>query len=118
MNKDLKSNLGELNASFKEYAQTKIDLLKLSLLEKTTKFTSYLFVFQIIVKFAILIVGFGAATFAVWYGETYDNYVIGLLIATGLLIVLALIFILFRKQIITNSILRNFSEILMENEGE
>ncbi|MFA5588299.1 MAG: hypothetical protein WC987_05990 [Mariniphaga sp.] len=116
MSKDIRSNLGELNDSLKEYVQIKIDLFKLSLLEKSTKFTSYLFVFRIVLKFAILIIGFAAATFAVWYGETHDDLVGGLLIATGALIVLALVFIIFRKQVVTNSILRNFSEILLEDE--
>ncbi len=34
MSKDIRSNLGELNDSLKEYVQIKIDLFKLSLLEK------------------------------------------------------------------------------------
>lgn len=118
MSKDIKSNFGELNDSLKEYVQIKVDLFKLSLLEKTTRFTSYLFVFQVVLKFVVLIVGFAAATFAVWYGEKHDNLVGGLLIATGVLIVLALVFIFFRKQLVTNPILRNFSEILMEDEEQ
>ncbi|MBW6534816.1 MAG: phage holin family protein [Mariniphaga sp.] len=118
MSKDLTKNLGELNGSVKSYVQAKIDLVKLRFLEKTTRFTSYFFTFLVVLMFIMLVIGFGATAFAVWYGETYNNYVTGLLIAGGVLILLALIFILLRKHIVTTSVLRNFSEILFEDEDE
>jgi membrane glycosyltransferase len=118
MSKDLTKNLGELNGSVKSYVQTKIDLVKLRFLEKTTRFTSYLFTFLIVLMFLMLIIGFAASAFAVWYGETHNNYVTGLLIAGGVLILLALVFILLRKQIVTTSVLKNFSEILFEDDDE
>lgn len=118
MSKDLTKNLGELNGSVKSYVQAKVDLVKLRFLEKITRFTSYLFIFKIVLMFLMLIIGFAATAFAVWYGETYNNYVAGLLIAGGALILLALVLILFRKQIVTTSILRNFSEILFEEEED
>ncbi|WP_372950611.1 phage holin family protein [Mariniphaga sp.] len=118
MSKDLTKNLGELNGSVKSYVQAKIDLVKLRFLEKTTRFTSYLFTFLVVLMFLMLVIGFAATAFAVWYGETYNNYVAGLLIAGGVLILLAFIFILFRKQIVTTSVLKNFSEILFEDDDE
>lgn len=118
MSKDLTKNLGELNGSVKSYVQAKIDLVKLRFLEKITRFTSYLFTFLVVLMFLMLIIGFAATAFAVWYGETYNNYVTGLLIAGGVLILLALIFILLRKPIVTTSVLKNFSEILFEDEVE
>jgi uncharacterized membrane protein YqjE len=116
MSKELTKNIGELNGSVKSYVQAKIDLVKLTLLEKATRFTAYLFNFVIIVLFAVLIIGFAAAAFAVWYGQTYNNYFEGVLIAGGCLIVVALIFILFRKRIVTNPIISNFSDILFEDQ--
>ncbi|MEE4286866.1 MAG: hypothetical protein V2I31_11990 [Mariniphaga sp.] len=118
MSKDLTKNLGELNGSVKSYVQAKIDLIKLRFLEKTTRFTSYLFTFLIVLMFLMLIIGFAATAFAVWYGETYNNYVTGLLIAGGVLILLALVFILLRKQIVTASVLKNFSEMLFEDDED
>lgn len=118
MSKDLTKNLGELNGSVKSYVQAKIDLVKLRFLEKTTRLTSYLFTFLVVLMFLMLVIGFAATAFAVWYGETYNNYVTGLLIAGGVLILLALIFILLRKQIVTTSVLKNFSEILFEEDDE
>lgn len=116
MSSDLSKNIGELNGSVKSYVQAKIDLVKLTLLEKTTRFTAYLFNFIVVVLFSILIIGFAAAAFAVWYGQKHQDYFEGLLIAGGCLIVTGLLFVLFRKKVITNSVIKNFSEILFEEE--
>ncbi|SHF02256.1 hypothetical protein SAMN05444274_103279 [Mariniphaga anaerophila] len=118
MSKDLTKNLDELNDSVKNYVQVKIDLVKLRFLEKTTKFTAYFFTFLVLLMFSMLIIGFGATAFVVWYGHTYGSYVEGLLIAGGALIVLALVFVLTREQVITKSVLRNFSKILFEENEE
>lgn len=119
MSKDLTKNLGELNGSVKSYVQAKIDLVKLTLLSKTTRFTSYLFSFLIVLMFVMLIIGFAATAFIFWYGQTYNgDYFTGLLIAGGALILMALVFILLRKQIVTNSVLKSFSEIIFEEDEE
>ena len=116
MSKNLTENLGELSGSAKSYVQAKIDLTKLTLLEKVTRFTSSLFTMIVVVLFSMLVIGFGAAAFAIWYGQTYNNYFEGALIAGGCLIILGLIFVLLRHKILTNPVLRNFSDILFEDE--
>ena len=116
MSNELVKNLGELNGSVKSYVQAKIDLAKLSILEKTTRLATYLINFQVVVMFLIMALGFGAAAFAVWYGQTYNNYFEGLLIAGSSLIVICLVFVVLRKRIITASVIRNFSEILFTDE--
>lgn len=118
MSKNLTDNIGELGGSAKSYVQAKIDLAKLTLLEKVTRFTSHLFSMIVILLFSMLIFGFGAAAFAIWYGQTYNNYFEGVLIAGGCLIILALIFILLRHKIVTNPVLKNFSDILFDEENE
>ncbi len=116
MSKELTKNIGELNGSVKSYVQAKVDLVKLTLIEKTTRFTAYLFNFVVVAMFSVLIIGFAAAAFAIWYGQTYNNYFEGVLIAGGCLIVVTLLFLLFRKKIITNSVIKNFSDILFEED--
>lgn len=118
MSKDLTENIGELSGSTKSYVQAKIDLAKLTLLEKVTRFTSYFFNSIVVMLLSLLGVSFGAAAFVVWYGQTFDDYFVGLLIAGGCLIAVAVIFILLGKKIVTNSVIRNFSEILFEEEGK
>jgi hypothetical protein len=101
MSNDLTKKISKLNDSTKEYLQTKIDLIKVSLLEKSTRLTSFLINIWIIVSLFILIFGFAVATFAVWYGKTYNNYIEGLLIACGLVLFVMILFVLFRKKIVT-----------------
>jgi nitrate reductase NapE component len=116
MSNDLSKNIAELSGSVKNYVQTRVDLLKLSLLKKTSRFATYLFSVLIVVLFATLILAFVAAAFAVWYGQTYNNYVDGVLIAAGCLFVIGAVIILLRKVIITSSVIQNFSEIMFEEE--
>jgi mannose/fructose/N-acetylgalactosamine-specific phosphotransferase system component IIC len=116
MSKEFTKNLGALNGSVKNYVQTKIDLVKLTFLEKSTRFISSYFSMQIVILFAMLIIGFVAAAFAVWYGETYHNYFEGLLLAGGLLVLVGILFLILRKRIVTRFVLRNFSDIMYEDE--
>ena len=116
MSNELTKNISGLSSSAKSYVQTKVDLMKLSLLEKTSRFATYLFSVMIVVLFATLIIAFLAAAFAVWYGQTYNNYINGVLIAAGGLLVIGAVFILLRKVLITSSVIRNFSEIMFEEE--
>ncbi|MFW5755906.1 MAG: hypothetical protein ACOCWK_04845 [Tangfeifania sp.] len=116
MSKNLTENIGELSGSAKSYVQAKIDLAKLTLLGKISRFTSSLFTLIVVVLFSMLVIGFGAAAFAIWYGQTYNNYFEGVLIAGGCLILVGLVFVLLRHKILTNPLLRNFSEILFEED--
>ncbi|SHJ29604.1 Putative Holin-X, holin superfamily III [Tangfeifania diversioriginum] len=118
MSKDLAKNIGELNGSVKSYVQAKVDLAKLTLLEKVSRSISYLFNMIVVTLLFSLVIGFGAAAFAVWYGQTYHNYFEGVLIAGGFLIIVAVGFLLFRKKIVTNSVISNFSEILFEEDEQ
>jgi len=117
MSDELTKNIGELNGSVKSYVQAKIDLAKLTFIEKSTRLTGYLLNFVVIACFVMLILGFGAAAFAVWYGQSTGNYFEGLLIAGGILLGAGILFIVLRKKIVTTSIIRNFSDILF-NEPE
>jgi hypothetical protein len=118
MSSELIKNLGELNGSVKNYLEARIDLVKLTLLEKTARLATCLINYLVVVLFSVMVVVFAAAAFAVWYGQVYNNYVDGVLIAGGVIILICLIFILMRRQIITNSIIRNFSEVLFEDDNE
>ena len=116
MSKDLSKNITELNDSVKEYLSTKVDLVKLSILEKTTRFVSYVISFQILSMLIILIIAFVAVIFAVWYGQAYNNLINGLFIVSGFLVLLVLIFVLMRNKIITSNLLKNFADIMLEED--
>lgn len=118
MSKDLSDNLLELNEAVKGYIQTKLDLAKITVLEKTTRLSLYLISSLIVVLFLFLILACITTVFVVWYHDTYQNLLIGLLIAIGALVMLALSFITFGKRFITKNVLSNISEILFEEDEE
>jgi len=118
MGNKLTNNIAELNDSVKEYVQVKFDLFKLLLLKRTSEFVSYLFSYMIIILFSVMIIMFLGAAFSIWYGQKFNNYAEGILISAGVLVIIAGLFLLLRKKIITNTLLNNFSEILFEEDED
>jgi len=118
MSNDLTKNISKLNDSAKNYFQAKVDLIKISLLEKSTKITAMLINILIFILLIFWMLGFAVAAFAAWYGNTYNDYPKGILIAAGIMLILVLLFIVFRKSIITTSVLRYYSRIIFEDENE
>ena len=116
MSNKLTNNIAELNDSVKQYVQVKFDLFKLLLLKKTSNFVGYLLGYLVIILFSVIIITFLGAAFAIWYGQQFNNYFEGVLISTAFLFILAVLFILFRKRIFTNTLLSNFSEVLFEED--
>ena len=117
MSNNLKKDISNLNDSAKDYLQIKIDLIKVSLLEKSTKLISFLINMWILASILIWILGIAVAAFAVWYGKTYNNYTEGLLIAGGFMVLAAVLFIIFRNKIVTTSVLQQFSKVIFEDEN-
>lgn len=116
MSKDLSDNIVELNEAVKNYVQTKLDLVKLSLLERITKFILYVITIQIAILFIFLIITFLATAFVFWYEQTFQSIFIGLLIALGFILILGLLFFIFQKKLITKNLIKNFSEILFSED--
>ena len=116
MSKDLSDNMLELNEAVKGYIQTRLDLVKVTVLEKLVKFSLYLITFLIVVLFIFLIIACITTSFVIWYEQTYHNMLIGLLIALGFLISTCLFFIVFGKKLIIKNVLQNISEILFEED--
>lgn len=118
MSKKLSDNFSGLNAAIQEYLRLRIDILKLSLLDKTAKTSLVIISHIVFIVLAALLFLFAAAAFVVWYGQSFNDYLAGLLIIAGLIAVLGLFFIIFRKRLIANNIVRQVSSILFEEEEE
>ncbi|QIA09321.1 hypothetical protein [Draconibacterium halophilum] len=116
MSDNLTESMAGLNEAVKQYVQTRIDLVKLLFLKKTSKYMSILFGMLIIILLSTLILAFAGVMFTFWYGQTYDNYLEGASIVLGSLIFILIVFILFRKKLLTTFFLSNFSEILFEDD--
>jgi hypothetical protein len=118
MSNDLKKDMAKINDAAQEYLKVKVELLKVSLLAKLTNITASLINIWLISTFIIWILTIAAAGFIVWYGQTYNSYLTGFLLAGGFLILVLLLFIIFRKRIITNPVLRNYSEIIFDDDKD
>jgi TRAP-type mannitol/chloroaromatic compound transport system permease small subunit len=116
MSRNLTEDISELNIAVRNYVHARLDLIKLSLLDKAAKTVTVLYVLMIILFFSILIVAIGVAAFAVWYGETYNDYVGGLLISGGALLLLAVLLIVIGKKLLSNTIIRTVSKSFFKKE--
>jgi len=116
MSSDLSRHIGEFLRVLQKLAKAKIDLFKLSLIEKSSGFFGFLFSSLFAVLVAGLTVAFGAAAFAVWYQNVYGNLVEGLLIAAGMLLLVAIIFFFIGKRLLVSVVIRNLSDILFDEE--
>lgn len=118
INNELVRHLNELLSVVQKFAKAKIDLLKLSLIDKSSGFTSFIFSLLFAVLVAAMTVGFCAAAFAVWYGQQFGSYVGGLLIAAGSLLVLSFVFFLIGRRLLVSIVIKNFADILFDDDDK
>lgn len=118
MSRNLSDSIGELSDVSRKYIQTRIDLVKLTILGKATQVTTYLISSFLLTMAGALILFFGLAAFVVWYGQVYHDYLTGLLLVTGFLVFLTVLFALFKKQLITSFVLRKYASMLFEEDEE
>ncbi len=117
MKSNLSNNFSELNKTVQDYLKVHIDLAKLTALEKMTKISVYMISYLVGIILASLFFIFFASAFVFWYGYQFQDYLTGLFIVIGFIIILALFFFLFGKSSVTTSIIKNLSSILFEDEN-
>lgn len=118
MSNELTRHVEELLSVLQKLIKTKVDLLKLTVIEKSSGFASFIFSTLFAVVVAALMIGFGAAAFTVWYGETYHNYVTGLLISMAILFIVAVIFFLIGRKLLGSVVIKNLIEVLFEDKDD
>lgn len=118
MKSDLSNSITELNETVREYLKTQLEIVKLSFLEKVTRITVFLISSVIYLVFGTLFFVFAALAFVVWYESIYGDYLTGLLIVLGLVVIFGILFIIFRNSIVTSKVLRTISSILLEPEED
>ena len=118
MSKDLTDSIEQLNGSVRNYVQVKIDLIKLTVIEKAAIIVSGIYVLAVVMFFFLLIIATGIAAFAVWYGETYNDYAGGLLIAAGGLLLFTLLLVVIGKKLLSNTIIRSFADKMIKDDKD
>ncbi|MDR2085227.1 MAG: phage holin family protein [Bacteroidales bacterium] len=100
----------------KEYIRTRYDLLKLELLEKMAKIFALLF--TVIICLVLLLGAFVYFSFALVSALTplFNSPVPAFLIVGGVFVLTTVIFVVFRKQIFLNPLIKQLSKILFGND--
>ena len=97
-----------------QYGKTTLELLKLKTLDKSSDVVSNLVSWLIVLIFAVLfflILNIGAA---LWLGELLGKSYYGFFVVAGFYALLALIFGIFRKQLVKNPVNNSIIEQVLE----
>ena len=116
MRTNLADRVVRLTKALEEYFFLRIDLVKLTAIEKITKITVLIISIVVTVVLSGLFILFASAAFVVWYGQHYGDYLMGLFIISGFIVLLNVLFYLFRGQLITSSIIKALSRIFFNEE--
>jgi hypothetical protein len=117
MSYEFNKEFSAFSGAVKDYIKALTEIEKVHLLEKLSLFGAYLFRLGVIAFFSLLITAFLLSAVVVWYGRMGNSYLVGVFIAAGVLVLVAVAGIVFRKQIVTNSVMKQLSRILF-NDGE
>lgn len=107
--------IGKLIQEIKEYLDLKYDIARLDITEKLVVLFSVFYSFMI---FIILVPGiFMFLSFALAYylGLIFGGYHWGFLFVGGLYFIFAIIFIIFRKRLITKPLVRFLSKLILKS---
>ena len=61
---------------------------------------------------------FASAAFVIWFGNMFGSYLTGLLIISGIILLLGIFFYLSRRSLFTSFIIKNLSSILFEEDED
>jgi len=115
----LAENISELTEIMKKYIAARMDLIKVTLLEKVTRSGTYFFSFTVIIFIVFAVLLLLTFAFSFWYGENVGEIYGGFLIAAGFYLILGIILYLLRGPIFSNNIIKNLASIIFaENEEE
>jgi hypothetical protein len=113
---DFSESFSRITEVIKGYFNTRVDLIKLGLLQKLTRAGVFLlsFMTMIISIFAVGI--FLMFSFSFWYGDQTGNLAQGFLISSFLFLVILIILYLLRRVVFSRSLIKAFSRILFSDD--
>jgi uncharacterized membrane protein YqjE len=108
----------KLYQDIRDYVDTRQELLKLQVTEKSTRFTAHLISFLIIIPFfflAFLFVSFALAhLFAEWWGHEYAGY----LTVTLLYLIIGVILLIFRKRLLVKPLKNSMIKMILSKKTD
>jgi len=97
-----------------QYGKTTLELLKLKTLDKSADVTSNLVSWLIVFVFAVLFFLILNIGVALWIGELFGKSYYGFFAVSGFYGILALIFFIFRKQLVKDPLNNSIIEQVLE----
>lgn len=115
---ELSENFSSISDILKDYLNSKVDLIKLGLLQKFASAGVFL-----LTAVSVMISAFAACiflmfSFSFWYGNRTGNLVHGFLISAGFFTLIIILIIVFRKKIFTGNLIKVFAGILFSDEED
>jgi len=107
----------ELIEKVEQYGKTTIELVKLKTLDKSSDVISNLISWLIVAIFAVLFFLILNIGLALWIGELMGKSYYGFFVISGFYALLALVFGIFRKQLIKNPVNNSIIEQVLEEEA-
>lgn len=118
MKTNLSNNFSELESSIKDYLKIHLQIAKLSMLEKLVKITIFTISSIVLMLASTLLFFFAAAAFVIWYGSNYQDYLTGLFIVMGIVVLITLLFYVFRRVFVESYVIKTLSSILLQDETD
>ena len=115
-NQSFSDSIHEVIAIMRSYVNTRIELWKLSLLEKTSLAGAFFLSSVIIVLIVAFCLLFFSLAFAFWYGQQTGDIATGFLLVAGFYLIVGIIFIVSRKYLITGPVIKSISSIMYKDE--
>lgn len=113
---NLIENIGETTGYIKAYVEQLINYYRLRGIERVANAGSSMISGMVFFMLALLMIGFGGITLAIFLGDLLSSYALGFLIVTGLFGFSLLIVRIFRHFFITNPIIAFIIDALNDKE--
>ncbi len=104
----------ELKTLGKEYIDLHFSLAKIESMEKLSGIITFLLLSIIAVSFFSIIIFLLGVAFALWFADVAGTMAQGILIYTGVLILILIFFYAFRKSLLINPIIRKFNTLFFD----
>ena len=114
--KSFRNNVAEILLIAKAYINARIELWRLTLLEKSSLAGAFFLgtvVMVLIIAFCLL---FLSLAFAYWYGQRTGDLATGFLITAGFYVVVGIVFLLTRRYAITGPVIKNLASIIYKDD--
>lgn len=114
----ISGNFSDLADNIKKYVRLKIDLLKLDIVEKTSKLVSLLVITLVFFLLFLFFILFISMAFIFWFRDHVGQEWAGTLIMAGFYIVIGILVWIFRFRLFVNPVISRISKILFEKDDE